>query len=190
MLEDGKPPLTIIDESYNANPASMLAAFKVFEMVNPVEGGRRIAVLGDMLELGKDGPRLHAELANPLLRAKTDLLFCCGPQMDALYQALPEPWRGGHADDSRALAKKLLEAVKPGDVLLIAGEASSHCVRSTTEHIVQHLPRLVPGWQASRIVLLTDGMSPVAGFEAQHQAFLDAMRAAGAQLGNMSEIGL
>ncbi len=125
VLEEGKPPLTIIDESYNANPASMLAAFKVFEMVNPVPGGRRIAVLGDMLELGKDGPRLHAELANPLLRAKTDLLFCCGPQMDALYQALPEPWRGGHADDSRALAKKLLEAVKPGDVLLVKGSAGS-----------------------------------------------------------------
>lgn len=124
-IAEGQPPLTIIDESYNANPASMQAAFKVFELVNPAEGGRRIAVLGDMLELGKDGPRLHAELANPLLRAKTDLLFCCGPQMDALYQALPEPWRGGHADNSRALVAKLLEAVKPGDVLLVKGSAGS-----------------------------------------------------------------
>ncbi|HYD18980.1 MAG TPA: UDP-N-acetylmuramoylalanyl-D-glutamyl-2,6-diaminopimelate--D-alanyl-D-alanine ligase [Patescibacteria group bacterium] len=124
-LEDGQPPLTIIDESYNANPASMLAAFKVFEMVNPPEGGRRIAVLGDMLELGKDGPRLHAELANPLLRAKIDLLFSCGAQMDALHQALPEPWRGGHANDSRALVSLVLAAVKPGDVLLIKGSAGS-----------------------------------------------------------------
>jgi hypothetical protein len=63
-------------------------------------------------------------------------------------------------------------------------------VRSTTEHIVQHLPRLVPGWQAGRIVLLTDGMSPVRGFEAQHQAFLDGMRAAGAQLTTINEITL
>ncbi len=75
-------------------------------------------------------------------------------------------------------------------MLLIAGEASSHCVRSTTEHIVQHLPRLLPLWQAHRIVLLTDGMSPVGGFEAQHQAFLEGMRAAGAQLSTMDQISL
>ncbi|MDE1152964.1 MAG: UDP-N-acetylmuramoylalanyl-D-glutamyl-2,6-diaminopimelate--D-alanyl-D-alanine ligase [Micavibrio sp.] len=124
-LQDGQPPLTIIDESYNANPASMLAAFKVFEMVAPPAGGRRIAVLGDMLELGKDGPQLHAGLANPLLLAKTDLLFCCGPQMDALYQALPPDWRGGHTNDSRELAKVLLETVKPGDVILVKGSAGS-----------------------------------------------------------------
>jgi len=124
-LEEGAPPLTVIDESYNANPASMLAAFGVFEMVNPAAGGRRIAVLGDMLELGKDGPRLHAELANPLLRAKTDLLFCCGLQMDALYQALPPGWRGGHAGDSRSLAPLVVEAARPGDVVLVKGSAGS-----------------------------------------------------------------
>lgn len=124
-LEEGAPPLLIIDESYNANPASMIAAFKVFEMVQPPEGGRRIAVLGDMLELGKDGPRLHADLANPLLRAKADLLFCCGLQMDALYHAIPEGWRGAHADDSRKLAELVVAAVKPGDVVLVKGSAGS-----------------------------------------------------------------
>ena len=124
-LEDGLPPVTIIDESYNANPASMLAAFGVFEMVAPAAGARRIAVLGDMLELGRDGPMLHAGLANPLLRAKADLLFCCGPQMDALYQALPPGWRGAHADDSRALAALVVAAVKPGDVVLVKGSAGS-----------------------------------------------------------------
>lgn len=98
---------------------------------------------------------------------------------DTVLLALPAP-----------KAHALLQSLGQADVLLIAGEASSHCVRSTTEHIVQHLPRLVPGWQASRIVLLTDGMSPVAGFEAQHQAFLDGMRTAGAQLASMSEISL
>lgn len=91
-------------------------------------------------------------------------------------------------DDSTALNTALLQSLGQADVLLIAGEASSHCVRSTTEHIVQHLPRLVPGWQASRIVLLTDGMSPVGGFEGEHQAFLNTMRAANAQLSNMNEI--
>ncbi|KQW25546.1 hypothetical protein [Acidovorax sp. Root402] len=93
-------------------------------------------------------------------------------------------------DESTALNTALLQSLGQADVLLIAGEASSHCVRSTTEHIVRHLPRLLPGWQAGRIVLLTDGMSPVGGFEAQHRAFLDAMRAAGAQLANMNEIRL
>jgi UDP-N-acetylmuramoyl-tripeptide--D-alanyl-D-alanine ligase len=141
-LEAGKPPLTIIDESYNANPASMLAAFEVFSLVNPANGGRRIAVLGDMLELGKDGPRLHAELANPLLRAKTELLYCCGPQMDALYQALPPDWRGGHADDSKSLIAKVIETVRPGDVLLIKGSAGSKM-----GYIIHALQALQPGQQ-------------------------------------------
>ena len=141
MLEEGEPPLVIIDESYNANPASMQAAFRVFEMVNPAKEGRRIAVLGDMLELGKDGPRLHAELANPLLRAKMDLLFCCGPLMDALYQALPGDWRGAHADDSKTLANIVLDAVKPGDVLLVKGSAGSkmgyivHALQTASENM-------------------------------------------------------
>lgn len=124
-LSAGGPPLVIIDESYNANPASMQAAFRVFEMVEPQGEGRRLAILGDMLELGKDGPRLHAELANPLLKAKTDLLFCCGPLMDALYQALPPDWQGAHAKDSKALTEIVKETVKPGDVLLVKGSAGS-----------------------------------------------------------------
>lgn len=124
-IVEGQPPFTIINESYNANPASMQAAFEVFAMVEPAPGGRRIAVLGDMLELGKDGPRLHASLANPLLKAKADLLFCCGPLMDALYQQLPPPWHGGHTKDSQMLAPLVTAAAKPGDVFLIKGSAGS-----------------------------------------------------------------
>jgi UDP-N-acetylmuramoyl-tripeptide--D-alanyl-D-alanine ligase len=124
-LEAGQPPVTVIDESYNANPASMQAAFRVFEMTPLPKGARRIAVLGDMLELGKDGPQIHAELANPLLRAKIDLLFCCGKLMDALYQSLPPDWRGGHADDSKALVPLVMDALKPGDAVLVKGSAGS-----------------------------------------------------------------
>jgi UDP-N-acetylmuramoyl-tripeptide--D-alanyl-D-alanine ligase len=138
-LIEGQPPVTIIDDSYNANPASMLAAFEVFEMTHPQAGGRRIAVLGDMLELGKDGPRLHTELANPLLKAKTELLYCCGPLMEALYQALPEPWQGGHTKDSKELAEKLAAEVKPGDVLLIKGSAGSKMA-----YIIEALKSLQP----------------------------------------------
>ena len=125
-IAEGMAPVTIIDESYNANPASMKAAFEVLTMAQPRDkNGRRIAVLGDMLELGPQGPKLHAELANPLLKAKTDKVFTCGPLMDALYQTLPEDWRGAHADDSIKLAAHVCEAVRPGDVVLIKGSAGS-----------------------------------------------------------------
>jgi len=124
-LAEGTAPVTIIDESYNANPASMQAAFQVFALVEPQGDGRRIAVLGDMLELGKHGPQLHADLANPLLRARTDKLYCCGPLMDALYQALPPDWRGAHAKDSKMLADIVRAAVRPGDVILVKGSAGS-----------------------------------------------------------------
>jgi UDP-N-acetylmuramoyl-tripeptide--D-alanyl-D-alanine ligase len=124
-VADGAPPLVIIDESYNANPASMVAALGVLEMAKPEGEGRRIAVLGDMLELGPEGPRMHAALANAFLKSQTQLLFCCGAQMDALYQVVPEPWRGAHAKDSQQLATLVAAAVQPGDVLLIKGSKGS-----------------------------------------------------------------
>jgi nicotinamidase-related amidase len=83
------------------------------------------------------------------------------------------------ADDAHTqLNTALLADLDRAGLLLVAGEASSHCVRATTEHIVANLP----GGRPERIVLLTDCMSPVGGFEAQHQAFLDAMRAQGVRL--------
>ncbi len=146
-IEAGKPPVTVIDESYNANPASMLAAFKVFEMVVPPAGGRRIAVLGDMLELGREGPMLHAGLANPLLKAKADLVFCCGAQMDALYQLLPPDWRGAHTKDSQMLAPLVADAVRPGDVVLVKGSAGSKM-----SYIVQALSQIKPKEQQQHAV--------------------------------------
>lgn len=125
VIAEGQPPVTIINETYNANPASMLAAFQVLALVEPPPGSRRIAVLGDMLELGRDGPQLHAALANPLLKAKADLVFCCGAQMDAMYQTLPEGWRGGHTKDSQQLAPLVAAAVRPGDVVLVKGSKGS-----------------------------------------------------------------
>ena len=82
------------------------------------------------------------------------------------------------ADPHTELNTALLAELDRAGTLLIAGEASSHCVRATTEHIVAHLP----GGRPRRIVLLTDCMSPVGGFEAQHAAFLDEMRAQGVRL--------
>lgn len=149
---------------------------------------------------------VHCEIGSWGHGIHTDVLAACGDWQLQRQRAVrsvlkgTNPWTEHYsaieaevpdADDaSTALNTALLLSLGQADQLLVAGEASSHCVRSTTEHIVQHLPRLVPGWQASRIVLLTDAMSPVGGFEAQHQAFLEAMRAAGVQLKTMNEIDL
>jgi nicotinamidase-related amidase len=86
-------------------------------------------------------------------------------------------------DEHTRLNTALLTALGGAERLFIAGEASSHCVRATTEHIVAHLP----GGRAERLVLLTDCMSPVAGFEAQHQAFLEAMQGRGVRLATSTE---
>ena len=88
-------------------------------------GGRRIAVLGDMLELGAGGVALHRAIAADLAQARTDLVFLCGPQMAALWNDIPVNQRGAHAETSTALSAPLLAALKPGDVVLVKGSFGS-----------------------------------------------------------------
>ncbi len=109
--------ICVIDESYNANPASMAAAMALLNTVN----GRKIAVLGDMLEMGEGGIAHHAALAAPLAANKIDLVFACGAQMKALWDALPASQRGAYAENSAALAPLVMAAVKPGDTVLVKG---------------------------------------------------------------------
>ena len=116
---------TLLDESYNASPASMRAAFAVLGSTQPEAGGRRIAVLGDMLELGAESPRLHASLAQSLVEAGTDLVFTLGDEMRALDDALPGARRGGHADSVGALASLLGERLRTGDVVTVKGSHGS-----------------------------------------------------------------
>ncbi|MGB8273823.1 MAG: UDP-N-acetylmuramoyl-tripeptide--D-alanyl-D-alanine ligase [Alphaproteobacteria bacterium] len=123
VTQDGD--FELFDESYNASPASMRAAISVLASSEPLPGGRRIAVLGDMLELGPDAARLHASLANDLAAAGVDLVFTAGPNMRHLHDALPEAMRGGHAATSDALAGIVTEAVKPGDVVTVKGSFGS-----------------------------------------------------------------
>jgi UDP-N-acetylmuramoyl-tripeptide--D-alanyl-D-alanine ligase len=78
-LEAPDGPITVIDESYNANPASVRAALALLGQARPGRGGRRIAVLGDMLELGQEGPRLHAELAAAIDECGANIVYACGP---------------------------------------------------------------------------------------------------------------
>lgn len=120
-LGDPKNPVVLIDESYNASPASMRAAFKVLALVDPGRGGRRIAVLGDMYELGPDAARLHAELALPLKAANVDLVYTCGPLMKTLHESLPPELRAGHHDDHIEMGRIVPDVLVPGDVVMVKG---------------------------------------------------------------------
>ncbi len=113
--------ILLLDESYNASSASVRAALAV---LRGMPGQRRIAVLGDMLELGEFGPSEHAGLA-PDVAASTDLLYACGPLMRHLFEAVPPGQRGALADDSRSLAPIVAAAVQPGDAVLVKGSLGS-----------------------------------------------------------------
>jgi UDP-N-acetylmuramoyl-tripeptide--D-alanyl-D-alanine ligase len=116
---------TLIDESYNANPASMGAAMAILGR-QPVSGqGRRIAVLGDMLELGEHGPALHAGLAEAVAANGIDIVHACGPLMRHLHEALPPERRGAWAPSAGELQPLVLAGIRPGDVVTVKGSNGS-----------------------------------------------------------------
>jgi UDP-N-acetylmuramoyl-tripeptide--D-alanyl-D-alanine ligase len=115
----------LIDESYNANPASMAAAIALLGQAPIGQQGRRIAVLGDMLELGPQGAALHRALAEPMRAAAVDLVYCCGPLMRALWEALPSNRRGGYAETAAALEPAVLGAIRDGDAVMVKGSLGS-----------------------------------------------------------------
>ncbi|WP_411032638.1 UDP-N-acetylmuramoylalanyl-D-glutamyl-2,6-diaminopimelate--D-alanyl-D-alanine ligase [Shinella sp. BYT-45] len=110
---------TLIDESYNANPASMRAAIALLRDAEPHGTGRRIAVLGDMLEMGEHSPAVHAGLAEPLFEAGIGDVWLGGPEMAALGDALPEGIEKEYRETADELAAHVLGAVRPGDVLVV-----------------------------------------------------------------------
>ncbi len=110
---------TLIDESYNANPASMRAALALLRQTSPDGRGRRIAVLGDMLELGRAAPSLHRELAQAVAESGADLVFLAGPLMAGLWRDLPEQRRAAYAEKAADLEPILLKTVGPGDVVMM-----------------------------------------------------------------------
>lgn len=116
---DGKS-ITLIDESYNANPTSMRAAINVLGL----KPGRRIAVLGDMAELGKDEIAMHADLSEPLVAAGVSRVIVTGECMRALKGALPQPMRGAWARDSEFALDALKDEIQDGDVILVKGSNS------------------------------------------------------------------
>jgi len=113
----------LIDDSYNANPVSLQAALNTLGA--HAAKGRRIAVLTDMLELGPETQTFHAQGADMVMAAGIDLVFCAGPLMKYLWDALPPTRRGGYAQDAAALAPQVAPAIEPGDVVMVKGSNGS-----------------------------------------------------------------
>ncbi|MBN9024572.1 MAG: UDP-N-acetylmuramoylalanyl-D-glutamyl-2,6-diaminopimelate--D-alanyl-D-alanine ligase [Rhizobiales bacterium] len=124
-LAIGQGDATLIDESYNASPTSMRAAITVLAQARTAGAGRRIAVLGDMLELGDDTLKLHAELAEPLVAAGIDRAYLAGPSMRALWEALPDAMRGHYAETANELEAILVDELGAGDVVMVKGSNGS-----------------------------------------------------------------
>src|SRR5690606_34796990 len=122
-------PFLLVDDSYNANPASMAAAFSTLGARKPSGGGRRIAALGDMLELGPEERAYHSGLATPLQEASVDLVFAAGPRMAALMEALPPNLRGGYAETADALIPVIAGSLQAGDIVLVKGSNGSRMSR-------------------------------------------------------------
>ncbi|MES1203995.1 MAG: UDP-N-acetylmuramoyl-tripeptide--D-alanyl-D-alanine ligase [Pseudomonadota bacterium] len=134
LIAFSRGAFTLVDDAYNASPVSIAAAL---ETLGKRPAVRRIAALGDMLELGPDERAYHAALAAPVERAGIDLVFCAGPRMAALWEALPPARRGGYANDADSLIPLLTDALKAGDAVLVKGSFGSKMSR-----VVEALARL------------------------------------------------
>src|SRR5882724_5774779 len=139
-LEVSNGEATLIDESYNANPASMAAALNVLGQAAVGPHGRRIAVLGDMLELGPTSPALHRGLNEAIKANQIDLVYCCGPLMRNLWDALSTGKRGGYAENSASLEAQAVSAVRAGDAIMVKGSLGSKM-----KTIVNVLEKRFPG---------------------------------------------
>ena len=120
-LSIGRGELLLLDESYNANPASMAAALALLAQMKPGSQGRRIAVIGDMLELGQFGPQLHKDLAVEIQRHAVDKVFAVGPLSAETFAALPEKLRGVKATHSHDIIDPLMSFLRAGDCVMVKG---------------------------------------------------------------------
>jgi len=119
VLSHPRGPITLIDESYNANPASMRVALALLKATPVPEGGRRVAVLGDMLELGSQSQKLHAALAEPIVDAGAAIVLLAGHEMQNLAAALPTGTAVTLKPTAEELKPVLFEALRPGDVVVV-----------------------------------------------------------------------
>jgi len=124
-LKFGSGTVELLDESYNANPASVRAMLAVLARTEPAPGGRRLLAMGDMRELGDHADDLHAGLADAVAASGATQVFLCGPHMKALWQRLAAAQKGVHRPDSAALAGEVASALRAGDVIAIKGSLGS-----------------------------------------------------------------
>ena len=138
-VEQSASGVVVIDDSFNGNPASMVAALGSLK-ARPVTSGRRIAILGDMLELGADAPAYHAKLANDL--PGIDGVYCVGPLMRHLYDLLPSGQGLGWHDDPVTLEPhKVAALLQSGDVVVVKGSKKMFWVN-------KFVPKLLAALQA------------------------------------------
>ena len=126
VLSEGS--FLLIDESYNASPASMRAAIDVLGAAGGDNGGRRIAVLGDMLEIGPTAPEAHASLADSLAQNGIHIAIMAGENMAHLAASLPKSIQAHHGADSDAIQQLVLDTVQAGDVVMVKGSLGSRMI--------------------------------------------------------------
>ena len=120
----GKKKYSLIDESYNASPPAVVAALRVLGEAKLMASGRRIAVLGDMMELGIQEQFLHENLRSEVIAARPSMVFTVGSRMLHLRKVLPAAMRGQHFDSAEDVIEPLLKEIRPYDVVLIKGSRS------------------------------------------------------------------
>ncbi|RXG89071.1 UDP-N-acetylmuramoyl-tripeptide--D-alanyl-D-alanine ligase [Bradyrhizobium vignae] len=136
-VEQAIGDITVIDDSFNGNPASVAAALQSLEARN-ISGGRRIAVLGDMLELGEDAPSYHTGLARHL--EGIDAVYCVGPLMRHLYDVLPAgKGLGWHDDPATLKPSEVARLLKAGDVVVVKGSKKMFWVNKFVPGLVAAL---------------------------------------------------
>ncbi|WP_370205565.1 UDP-N-acetylmuramoyl-tripeptide--D-alanyl-D-alanine ligase [Pararhodobacter marinus] len=140
--------ITLIDDAFNANPASMEAAFEVLAATPTGPGGRRVAILGEMLELGPDESAMHAGLARHPALERMDVIHTVGPRMQALVEALPERLRGLHVAQADDLGEQAHNLVQPGDVVLVKGSKGSYVSRVVD--VLRNLDHPLPDEQTGK----------------------------------------
>jgi UDP-N-acetylmuramoyl-tripeptide--D-alanyl-D-alanine ligase len=124
-LAFGSGTIELLDESYNANPASMRAMLAVLARTEPAPGGRRVLAMGDMRELGEQADSYHAGLVDAVAQSGAAEVFLCGPHMQALWQRLAAGQRGVYRPDSAALAADVAGTLRAGDVIAVKGSLGS-----------------------------------------------------------------
>jgi UDP-N-acetylmuramoyl-tripeptide--D-alanyl-D-alanine ligase len=124
-IETANGDITLIDESYNANPTSMAAALTTLGLMPRTGRGRRIAVLGDMAELGEQSPQMHAQLAEIIAQVEIDAVLSCGPLMQNLHEKLPAGCVGFHGEKVADITQHLMADLRMDDVVMVKGSNAS-----------------------------------------------------------------